>query len=855
MISKNSVRNITEGVFTPDYSSIYRKYTADTPSGTMLTTNVIKQSATVDLIDNENINDSEYKIKEAEKIISKNILYAIYNFNISSKYCNYSNYIGQHIHTYNYTNLDNPEIPSFKKLNLYLDEIGIILNNHNGIIINNDIAIQLCSTLQEFIEEIKECTIDVYSLVMDNKIYNVTADNFIINSEKLFKGVSEFNTKRFIGDNQNVNSYFDDVKTNYCDIAKSVAGYNDGLHKVIIKLNNIMNRLSKSENTYSQLTLQINGKKEELRKVLYTFAMKYLNAANILYSIKASCICEYLQPSSSDYDDIKTFEDKSFDLDEYDIDDNFDESFDFEKEFVDFSYKTIELETAFFGYNFKTMLLEADTATSTDQPKPNSATSTDQPKPNSADVYSYKDPGGETTGFASSLQSLWNTIMEFLTSLFNKLKFATTQASNKLNELFNNMSSMSIIAGNLVKSDDGYSYKVYSVSPKKVNERINTIKKFPTIQSVVGINSAQDVEEWVKNKDKMEKYTNPSSSDFAKMCEDSIIVKNGVTNFINGCYKQISEDINTNKNNNDNKESIDTVGNVFKEPITKKCIKNYFAGYEINDVTQKYKDIKDENVETTKKGILSSIITVGQLKQMGVEAIKNDIQTIPITNLINNSITLINQSQSFIDRLGNLLNDSAVKKESVNLTVEKVLEEYFAETEKVDANTNNKTTNTNNKTTNNNTNTNNKTTNNNNTNNKTTNNNNTNNKTTNNTNTNNKTTNNNTNTNNNNKTTNNNTNEKVDGLVELRNLLAKTINVYCNGYVSTTASAMSEVYSQLCNNYYNIFNALLESPLQIAEQQNNQQQPQQNNQQNNQQQPQQNNQQNNQQQPQQNNQQ
>ena len=771
MISKNSVRNITEGVFTPDYSSIYRKYTADTPSGTMLTTNVIKQSATVDLIDNENINDSEYKIKEAEKIISKNILYAIYNFNISSKYCNYSNYIGQHIHTYNYTNLDNPEIPSFKKLNLYLDEIGIILNNHNGIIINNDIAIQLCSTLQEFIEEIKECTIDVYSLVMDNKIYNVTAENFIINSEKLFKGVSEFNTKRFIGDNQNVNSYFDDVKTNYCDIAKSVAGYNDGLHKVIIKLNNIMNRLSKSENTYSQLTLQINGKKEELRKVLYTFAMKYLNAANILYSIKASCIYEYLQPSSSDYDDIKTFEDKSFDFDEYDIDDNFDESFDFEKEFVDFSYKTIELETAFFGYNFKTMLLEADTANSTDQPKPNSANSTDQPKPNSADVYSYKDPGGETTGFASSLQSLWNTIMEFLTSLFNKLKFATTQASNKLNELFNNMSSMSIIAGNLVKSDDGYSYKVYSVSPKKVNERINTIKKFPTIQSVVGINSAQDVEEWVKNKDKMEKYTNPSSSDFAKMCEDSIIVKNGVTNFINGCYKQISADINTNKNNNDNKESIDTVGNVFKEPITKKCIKNYFAGYEINDVTQKYKDIKDENIETTKKGILSSIITVGQLKQMGVEAIKNDIQTIPITNLINNATTLINQSQSFIDRLGNLLNDSAVKKESVNLTVEKVLEEYFAETEKVDTNTNNKTTN-----------------------------------------------------------NNTNTNKKVDGLVELRNLLAKTINVYCNGYVSTTASAMSEVYSQLCNNYYNIFNALLESPLQIAEQQNNQQQPQQNNQ-------------------------
>ena len=755
MISKNSVRNITEGVFTPDYSSIYRKYTADTPSGTMLTTNVIKQSATVDLIDNESINDSEYKIKEAEKIISKNILYAIYNFNISSKYCNYSNYIGQRIHTYNYTNLDNPEIPSFKKLNLYLDEIGIILNNHNGIIINNDIAIQLCLTLQEFIEEIKECTIDVYSLVMDNKIYNVTADNFIINSEKLFKGISEFSTRRFIGDNQNVNSYFDDVKTNYCDIAKSVAGYNDGLHKVIIKLNNIMNRLSKSENNYSQLTFQINDKKEELRKVLYTFAMKYLNAANILYSIKASCIQEYLQPSSSDYDDIKTFEDKSSDLDEYDIDDNFDkldESFDFEKEFVDFSYKTIELETAFFGYNFKTMLLEADTTASTDQPKPNSA-----------DEYSYKkDPGGEITKFASSLQSLWNKIMEFLTSLFNKLKFAITQASNKLNELFNNTNSMSIIAGNLVKSDDNYSYKVYSVSPKKVNERINTIKNFPTIQSVVQIKSAQDVEEWIKNKDIVLKNTNLSSSDFAKMCEESIFVKNGVTNFINGCYKQISADINTNENNNDNEESIDAVSKVFKAPITKKCIKNYFAGYEINDVTQKYNDIKDENNETTKKGILSSIITVAQLKQMGVEAIKNDIQTIPITNLINNANTLIGQSQSFINRLGNLLNESAAKKESVNLTVEKVLEEYFAETEKVDANTNK-------------------------------------------------------------------SNEKVDALVKLRNLISKTINVYCNGYVSTTASAMSEVYSQLCNNYYNIFNALLASPLQIAEQQNNQQQqPQQN---------------------------
>ena len=94
--------------------------------------------------------------------------------------------------------------------------------------------------------------------------------------------------------------------------------------------------------------MQVEYKKEELRNVLYAFAMKYLNIANILYSIKAECIKEYLQPSYSDYDELITMkEDNSLDK-YYDDEDFFTESTEFDDEIisgddrqVDFSYRTI----------------------------------------------------------------------------------------------------------------------------------------------------------------------------------------------------------------------------------------------------------------------------------------------------------------------------------------------------------------------------------------------------------------------------------------------------------------------------------------------------------------------------------
>lgn len=774
MDSQLSLGDVTKSVFTPDFSSTYKSLSAGSALCNMLTTNTIKQSISVDSSNKSEIKDSEYKIKEAEKIISKNILFDIYNFNISSKYSTYSSYLGKNIHTYDYTNLDNPEVPSFKKLNLYLDQIGIILDNHSSIVASKDTGNQLYSSLQEFITEIKSSTENIYSIVMDNRISNVTDDDFIINAEKLFKGESSFKTKKFTGDKQNIASYFNSVKGKYLEIAKSVAGYNEGLQKTLIKFNSIMNKLATQyKSNYSQVAMQVEYKKEELRNVLYTFAMKYLNIANILYSIKAECIKEYLQPSYSDYDELITMkEDNSLD-EYYDDDDFFNESTDvFEDDEVisgddkqvDFSYRTIELEEAFFAYTIKPMLeitaqqqqemeasrkAAANQGMNVDPPKPAPApalekkeaeTGTEQ-KPAEADkkVAGSKDnPASTDTNqskiakFGDKLKALWNKITAFIKNLMDKISFSVKKSRDRLFGIINDFDSVKKINENLNNSDDAYTFRVYNGNVGLTNKRINAIKLDP-IDKIVNINNANDIKNFDADKSKQ--------------------------NFIETINK-MNDDISTYfRPHNEGQAMPNETNGYYSSADAIIVLKNYFAGNDTNAVKTAFNDIKNNTEGKAKNNILATTINIATIKSTSANTIINNIKTIRIDQLRAQCSNLTTNGTNYVNKLATFFDKPNAQAEAAKVTIESVMAEYFGDiVQEADTGT----------------------------------------------------------------TDNAEQGGNTDSSDNSINAVTKLLSDYINKYAVPISKCANYAYQQMCDNYYNIFNALLAGPLKVGEANNNQ---------------------------------
>ena len=767
MDSQLSLGDVTKSVFTPDFSSTYKSLSAGSTLCNMLTTNTIKQSISVDSSNKSEIKESEYKIKEAEKIISKNILFAIYNFNVSSKYSTYSSYLGKNIHTYDYTNLDNPEVPTFKKLNLYLEQIDIILGNHSNIVASKDTGNQLYNSLQEFITEIKSSTENIYSIVMGNKISNVTDDDFIINAEKLFKGESSFKTKKFTGNKQNIASYFNSVKGKYLEIAKSVAGYNEGLQKTLIKFNSVMNKLAtKYNSSYSQVVMQVEYKKEELRNVLYTFAMKYLNIANILYSIKAECIKEYLQPSYSDYDELITMkEDNSLD-EYYDDDDFFNESTDFDDEVisgddrqVDFSYRTIELEEAFFAYTIKPLLeltdaekalqkhyndekidsslktgviakpkvqaptpapetKEGETGTETKPADAAKKVAGTKDNPASADKEDHFDTGGKVEGFGKTLKELWNKIMEFMQKLIEKVQFSVSKSKDRLLAIINDFESVKKINENLNNSDDGFTFRVYNGGAKTVNGLINGIK-LGSVDKIVGIKNADDVKNF--NAETGIKYFTTTINNLNPKIMEYFIPFTDIKIHDNNAY--------------------------FSSKEAKIVLKNYFAGNDATDVKNAFKDIEANTEGKAKNNILASTMTIAKIKQDSVNAIINNIKTIRIDSMMSFYKNIKTNGANYVNKLASFYDAPNAQAEAAKVTIESVMAEYFgdimqeADTDKPQ-----------------------------------------------------------------------NAETKVD-IKPVTTLL----NAYINNYATPILTCASWAYSNMCDNYYNIFNALLTNPVKVGE--------------------------------------
>lgn len=783
MDSQLSLGDVTKSVFTPDFSSTYKSLSAGSTLCNMLTTNTIKQSISVDSSNKSEIKESEYKIKEAEKIISKNILFAIYNFNVSSKYSTYSSYLGKSIHTYDYTNLDNPEVPTFKKLNLYLEQIDIILGNHSNIVASKDTGNQLYNSLQEFITEIKSSTENIYSIVMGNRISNVTDDDFIINAEKLFKGESSFKTKKFTGNKQNIASYFNSVKGKYLEIAKSVAGYNEGLQKTLIKFNSVMNKLAtKYNSSYSQVVMQVEYKKEELRNVLYAFAMKYLNIANILYSIKAECIKEYLQPSYSDYDELITMkEDNSLD-EYYDDDDFFNEATDvFDDEVisgdvrqVDFSYRTIELEEAFFAYTIKPLLELTDAEKAlqkhyndekidsslkngviakpkvqapTPAPEKKEAETGTETKPAEADkkIAGSKDnPASTDTNqskiakFGDKLKALWNKITAFIKNLMDKISFSVNKSRDRLFGIINDFDSVKKINENLNNSDDAYTFRVYNGDIELTNKRINTIK-LDSIDKIVNINNANDIKNFDADKSKQ--------------------------NFIETINK-MNDDLSTYfKPHSEGQALPNETNGYYSSEDAKIVLKNYFAGNDTNAVKSAFNDIKNNTEGKAKNNILASTINIAKIKSTSANTIINNIKTIRIDQLRTQCNNLTTNGTNYVNKLATFFDKPNAQAEAAKVTIESVMAEYFNDImQEADTDTNNTKQD-------------------------------------------------------------DNTDSSNNGI----NAVTKLLNDYINKYAIPISKCANYACQQMYDNYYNIFNALLTAPVKVGEANNkNQEQPAQN---------------------------
>lgn len=699
MDAQLSLGDVTKSVFTSDYSSNYKTVTAGSAFCDMLTTNTIKQSISVDSSNTSEIKESEYKIKEAEKIISKNILFSIYEFNINAKYSTYASYLGQNIHTYEYTNLTNDEVPSFKKLHMYLDQISTVLNNHKGIVSSKDTGNQLYHSLQEFIDEINDSSAKIYSLVMGGKIANVEADSFIINAEKLFKGESSFKTKKFTGDKAKIAAYFNSVKNKYLDIANSVAGYNDGLQQAIVKFNKVMDALATEyKSNYSQVALQVEYKKEELRNVLYTFAMKYFNLANILYSIKAECVHEYLNPSYSAYDDLLTIkEDYSLDS-EMDFLDESSDLFEDDSIFnttrqVDFSFRTIELEEAFFAYTIKPLLEDGEGEEKNPPQQGNETKEGDAPKdkgqveadaskkvPSTAAVGTADNPAsadeknrirkGGKIKHANWFKELWNKIMNFMKSCIEKVTFAVKKSKDKLMAIIDDLESVKKITENLEKSDDAYSFRVYNASLSETAKRINGMS-IPQIHELFPINGEADLKK--------------SEEELIKEASGRISANQGL------------KALNTwNKNILALKEEpvIPDMGDELKM-----VYKNYFAGYNMDAVKAGFADIKNNTENKAKNNILASTLSVAQMKKDTVTVIISNIKLARIEQLEKqyNNISTIgnNYAQKIVSMLEKPDNSNGAAgdkpaetsaeapkvadQSSARITIESVMSEYFGE--------------------------------------------------------------------------------------------------------------------------------------------------------------------------------
>lgn len=290
-----SFDNMAQKIFTPDSTGVKFNKESKNPS---LTTSIMKQSvliadddAKIDQADS--YKDAIYRIKESEKIISKKILFDLYKFQMSLT----MDHGDIHGKSYKYTNLSEP-IPCLKKLSMVLTQIETMMNNYSGVGVVSDKAKSYYNALNEMIHHIND---DRRTIIGDlTGCHEVTDADLVAKTYAHFRGGEKIQIIR-LGPGDKIGSRLSEIKENVDKITDSVALYNSSLNDVIKRLNKIRSELAIHYRAMDdQQGRQIDFRKQELSNTICSYFNKYLKYANIIYSMKADALSEYLNPSESD---------------------------------------------------------------------------------------------------------------------------------------------------------------------------------------------------------------------------------------------------------------------------------------------------------------------------------------------------------------------------------------------------------------------------------------------------------------------------------------------------------------------------------------------------------------------------
>lgn len=290
-----SFDNMAQKIFTPDSTGVKFNKESKNPS---LTTSIMKQSVLiadddVKIDQADSYKDAIYRIKESEKIISKKILFDLYKFQMSLSMDHGDSYRK----SYKYTNLSDP-IPCLKKLSMVLTQIETMMNNYSGVGVVSDKAKSYYDALNEMIHHIND---DRRTIIGDlTGCHEVTDADLVAKTYAHFRGGEKIQIIQ-LGSGDKIGSRLNEIKENVDKITDSVALYNSSLNDVIKRLNKIRSELAIHYRAMDdQQGRQIDFRKQELSNTICSYFNKYLKYANIIYSMKADAISEYLNPSESD---------------------------------------------------------------------------------------------------------------------------------------------------------------------------------------------------------------------------------------------------------------------------------------------------------------------------------------------------------------------------------------------------------------------------------------------------------------------------------------------------------------------------------------------------------------------------
>ena len=188
-------------------------------------------------------------------------------------------------------------------------------------------------------------------------------------------------------------------------------------------------------------------------------------------------------------------------------------------------------------------------------------------------------------------------------------------------------------------------------------------------------------------------------------------------------------------------------------------LKNYFAGNDTNAVKTAFNDIKNNTEGKAKNNILATTINIATIKSTSANTIINNIKTIRIDQLRAQCSNLTTNGTNYVNKLATFFDKPNAQAEAAKVTIESVMAEYFGDiVQEADTGT----------------------------------------------------------------TDNTEQGGNTDSSDNSINAVTKLLSDYINKYAVPISKCANYAYQQMCDNYYNIFNALLAGPLKVGETNNNQ---------------------------------